>query len=192
MKAIAEGNQLVLPFLGMLLEQPRTSRELLGHLGPGSRFEHISPHSGTIYSLMLTLVDAGWITYVNKAPNHLDRICAITPAGREELKRRLGEALVNTSWTSGHQFVTALPYLHLFERDVAVALLDQRATSLRARSLEFMAAATSKQRSLPEVAKDDYLDSRTQFEITWIEDYRDQVAAMPWPPVESVAPAMVP
>ncbi|MDO5498658.1 MAG: PadR family transcriptional regulator, partial [Propionibacteriaceae bacterium] len=93
MKAIAEGNQLVLPFLGMLLEQPRTSRELMGQLGPGSRFQHIRPHSGTIYSLMLTLVEAGWIAYQNQAPNHLDRVCALTPAGCEELKRRLGDAL---------------------------------------------------------------------------------------------------
>lgn len=191
MKAIAEGNQLVMPFLGMLLEQPQTSRELLRHLGPGSRFEHIRPHSGTIYSLMLTLVDAGWIIYVNSAPNHLDRICAITPAGREELKRRLSEALVNTSWTSGHMFVTALPYLHLFERDEAVALLDQRATSLRARSREFMTAATLKPRTLTEVAKDDYLDSRTHFEIAWIEGYRDRVATAPWPPVDVVAPDVV-
>lgn len=191
MKAIAEGNQLVLPFLGMLLEQPRSSRELLGHLGPGSRFEHLSPHSGTIYSLMLTLVDAGWITYENHAPNHLDRVCRITPAGREELKRRLSEALTNTSWTSGHQFVTAMPYLHLFARDEAVALLDQRATRLRLRSREFMAMADGEERTLPEVAKDDYLQSRTQFEIGWIEEYRDRIAAMQWPPDETVAPPLV-
>lgn len=189
MKAIAEGNHLVLPFLGMLLEEPRTPRELMGQLGPGSRFEHLSPHSGTIYSLMLTLVDAGWIAHENKAPNQLDLVCSITPAGREELKRRLGEALINTSWTSGHQFVTALPYLHLFEREVAVALLDQRATRLRARAGEFLAAANAKERTLPEVAKDDYLDTRTQFEISWIEDYRDRIARMPWPPVELVSPS---
>lgn len=188
MKAIAEGNQLVLPFLGMLLEEPRTSRELLGQLGPGSRFEHLSPHSGTIYSLMLTLVEAGWVTYVNHAPNHLDRICSITPAGQEELKRRLGEALVNTSWTSGHQFVTALPYLHLFDRDVAVALLDQRATSLRTRSREFLASAHAKQRTQCEAAKDDYLSSRTEFEVRWVEAYRDSVTAGEWPPAQMLAP----
>lgn len=185
MKPIAEGNQLVLPFLGMLLEQPRSARELMSHLGPGSRFEHISPHSGTIYSLMLTLSDAGWISYVNaESRSHLDRICAITPAGREELKRRLVEALINTSWTSGHQFVTALPYLNLFDRDEAVALLDQRATRLRQRSRDFVSAAKTKPRTATEVAKDDYLDTRTQFEIRWIESYRDQIAATPWPPVD--------
>lgn len=186
MRQIAEGNQLVLPFLGMLLEQPRSARELMGHLGPGSRFEHLSPHSGTIYSLMLTLAEAGWLTYANHEPNHLDRVCAITPAGREELKRRLGEAIINTSWTSGHQFVTALPYLDLFDRDEAVALLDQRATRLRARSREFMMAADAKQRSVTEEAKDDYLDTRTQFEVSWIESYRDRIASTPWPPVDAV------
>lgn len=189
MKAIAEGNQLVLPFLGMLLEQPRSARELMGHLGPGSRFEHLSPHSGTIYSLMLTLGEAGWITHLNtESHNHLDRICAITPAGREELKRRLVEALINTSWTSGHQFVTALPYLHLFDRDEAVALLDQRATRLRQRSREFLTTAGTQRRTVTEAAKDDYLENRTQVEISWIESYRDRVARMPWPPVESLAP----
>lgn len=186
MKAIAEGNQLVLPFLGMLLEKPRAARELMGHLGPGSRFEHLKPHSGTIYSLMLTLADAGWITYLSAAGNQLDRVCSITAAGREELKRRLAEALVNTSWTSGHQFVTALPYLHLFEREDAVALLDQRATSLRNRSRDFVETADDKPRSLTEAAKDDYLETRTQFEIQWIEAYRDRVRTMPWPPLEMV------
>ncbi|MDO5500760.1 MAG: hypothetical protein Q4F67_13880, partial [Propionibacteriaceae bacterium] len=90
---------------------------------------------------------------------------------------------------SGHQFVTALPYLYLFDQDLAVSLLDQRATRLRARSREFMAAAVDHERKLTEVAKDDYLESRTQFEIEWIEHYRDQVAAMAWPPSEVVAPA---
>lgn len=188
MKPIAEGNQLVLPFLGMLLEQPRSARELMSHLGPGSRFEHLSPHSGTIYSLMLTLADAGWISYVKEAPNHLDRICVITSAGREELKRRLVEALINTSWTSGHQFVTAMPYLNLFDRDEAVAVLDQRATRLRTRSRDFLAAANAKERTLTESAKDDYLETRTQFEISWIEAYRDRVATMPWPPADSIQP----
>ncbi|WP_425310421.1 PadR family transcriptional regulator [Ammonicoccus fulvus] len=186
MKEIAAGNQLVLPFLGMLLEQPRSARELMGHLGPGSRFEHLSPHSGTIYSLMLTLAEAGWLSYADDEAHHLDHVCVITPAGREELKRRLGEAIINTSWTSGHQFVTALPYLDLFDRDEAVALLDQRATRLRARSREFVMAAEAKDRSVTEVAKDDYLDTRTQFEISWIETYRDRVAASQWPPVDRV------
>ncbi len=184
MKEIAAGNQLVLPFLGMLLEQPRSARELMGHLGPGSRFEHLSPHSGTIYSLMLTLAEAGWLSYADHEAHHLDHVCVITPAGREELKRRLGEAIINTSWTSGHQFVTALPYLDLFDRDEAVALLDQRATRLRARSREFVMAADAKERSVTEVAKDDYLETRTQFEITWIESYRDRVAVSKWPPVD--------
>lgn len=187
MKPIAEGNQLVLPFLGMLLEHPRSARELLGHLGPGSRFQHLRPHSGTIYSLMLTLADAGWICYRNQAPNHLDRECSITPAGREELKRRLVEALTNVSWTSGHQFVTALPYLHLFDRDDAASLLDQRATRLRARSREFLATSDDKECTFTEAAKDDYLETRTQFEIHWIESYRDRVLAMVWPPTESPA-----
>lgn len=190
MQAIA-GNQLVLPFLGLLLEQPRTPRELLGHLGLGSRFEHIRPQSGTVYSLMLSLVDAGWIAYVNDAPNHLDRLCTITPGGREELKRRLSEAIVDTSWTSEHMFVAALPYVHLFERDVAVALLDQRATRLRTRSREFMGAASGRPRTFAEQAKDDYLESRTRSEIGWIEDYRDRIAAMPWPPVPMAEPQAV-
>lgn len=186
MRAIAEGNQLMLPFLGMLLEQPRSARELMGYLGHGARFEHLSPHSGTIYSLMLTLAESGWITYVTTGElDHLDHICTITPAGREELKRRLGEALLNTSWTAGHQFVAALPYLHLFDRDEAVALLDQRAIGLRQRSREVHAAANTSLRSFTEIAKDDYLAARTQAEIGWIDSYRDRVSEALWPPIDS-------
>lgn len=186
MRAIAEGNQLLLPFLGMLLEQPRSARELMGHLGQGARFEHLSPHSGTSYSLMLTLAEAGWITYVTTGePNHLDHLCTITPAGREELKRRLGEALLNTSWTADHQFVAALPYLHLFDRDEAIALLDQRAIGLRQRSREVQAVANAQTRSFTEIAKDDYLAVRTHAEIVWIESYRDRVAEALWPPIDS-------
>lgn len=182
MRPVAAGNQLVLPFLGMLVEEPQTSRELMRQLGPGSWFEHLSPHSGTIYSLTLTLVKAGWIAYAHEECAKLDRTLTITPAGVEELKRRLTVALVNTSWTSGHQFVTALPYLQLFDRETAVALLNERAASLRARSEEVTVAATSKPRTLTEAAKDDYLESRTQFEIQWIESYRDRIAEISWPP----------
>jgi DNA-binding PadR family transcriptional regulator len=189
MKAIAEDSQLLLPLLGMLLEQPRSVRELTRQLGQGARFEHLSPDSGTIHALMLLLSEAGWITSVTATGvDPLDQICTITPAGREELKRRLGEALINTSWTAGHQFVAALPHLHLFDRDEAVALLDQRATGLRRRSREFQALANARQRTFTETAKDDYLLARTQTEIGWIESYRDRLTSTPWPPVDILEP----
>lgn len=186
MNAIAEGNQLILPFLGMLLEQPRSARELMGHLGRGTRFEHLNPQQGTIDSLMPTLAEAGWITDVTTGESdQLEHICTITPAGRDELKRRLGEALLNTSWTAEHQFVAALPYLHLFDRDEAMALLDQRAAGLRQRSRDAQATSNSQRRTFAEMAKDDYLVARTQSEVDWIEAHRDRVAETAWPPIDS-------
>lgn len=183
MEPVAEANQLVMPLLGLLLDQPRSLRELMSHLGRGSRYEHLEPHSGSVYSLLLMLQQAHWVTRQNagRRGDLFDDICTLTPAGRQELKSRIAAAIVDPSWTSGHALVTALPLLYLFGQEEAAELLGTRVRLLQERREHFWHQLDGIDRNPTTRAKDDYLDARTQCEITWLEDYRRRITDGPWP-----------
>lgn len=183
MEPVAEANQLVMPFLGLLLDKPRSLRDLMSHLGRGSRYEHLEPHRGSVYSLLLMLEQAQWVTRqaAGRRGDLFDDICTLTPAGRQELRRRVGAAIVDPSWTSGHALVTALPFLHLFGQDEAADLLGTRVRLLAERREHFRHQLDGIDRNPTTRAKDDYLDARTQSEITWLEGYRQRIEHGPWP-----------
>lgn len=179
MTQFAHDNELVLPFLGLLAAQPRTLAELQVLLGPGSRYEHAGPQQGTIYSHLLTMRNSGWVDRAGQGgPEEL----TITESGRTELRRRVTRGITDASWTSGSGFVTALPFLPVFDAEEAAELLAERIRGLHARQEEFLQSADHGARDAATRAKDDYLHRRSIWEISWLEDYRHRILGGDWGP----------
>jgi DNA-binding PadR family transcriptional regulator len=139
----ALANPLVLPILGLLAEQPRHAYAVFSELR--SRYEFVGVRNSTVYTLLNTLVEAGWL---RSEPTTADRHeFRLTTSGQRALAERTAHELENGSLADRSAFMTALAYLGILTPPTAEAALQSRADRVRheeerlAQALEHAAGA---------------------------------------------------
>ncbi|OZD85711.1 hypothetical protein CH273_02935 [Rhodococcus sp. 05-339-2] len=119
-------NPLVLPILGLLVEEPRHSYAIFTELR--SRHAHMTVRNGTVYTLIERLRAEGWIRNDDsRTPSTVE----ITPEGVEALRQKVIRQVIDSELIDGHAFTTALAYVGILDKQDARELLSVRATAVR-------------------------------------------------------------
>lgn len=187
----AVDNPLVLPLLGLVVEGRRHPYAMLTELR--SRYRHLRVRTGTVYTLLKSLEEAGWLSSAaeqdtgagagGRAAGAPRTVYALTPAGAAELRRRVVADLADVGPEAEQRFVTALAYLGSLDREQAVATLAGRRDALQARAAELEAALHAA--PVPEIFMIEvaYLLSRTRHDLAWLDEAvtRIRSGGLSWP-----------
>lgn len=123
----ALANPLVLPILGLLAERPRHPYALFSELR--SRYAYVGVRNSTVYTLLKTLVEAGWL---GSRPGSADRQeFLLTSPGRRALAERVDHELRDGDLADRTAFMTALAYLGILTPAAAASALQSRADRIR-------------------------------------------------------------
>lgn len=152
-------NPLVLPILGLLVEQPRHAYALFSELR--QRYDYLRVRNATVYTLLDRLTTEGWVS--------ADRATlAATEAGVTTLAERVRQQLREADPTSGPTFVTALAYIGILPPEEGAAVLEQRVelVSAEIRTLEQAVQDSGE----PEIhmIEAHYLLSRLRHDVDWL------------------------
>ncbi len=124
---------LAIAVLGLLDERPRHPYDVAFTMQHRHMDEHIKLSMGTLYHVVDQLQRLGWVrpTETEREGRRPERtIYSVTPDGRRHLRDRLRELLAEPGREySG--FEAGLSFMHLLQREEAVALLRRRAEALR-------------------------------------------------------------
>ncbi|MGC4804267.1 PadR family transcriptional regulator [Micromonospora sp. DT233] len=126
----ASRNSLVLPLLGLLVEQPAHAYDLTTRLR--TRYGHLSVTRSTVTSLLKALERAGLVAagVPERVGNRPPRTAyEPTEAGVADLRRRVEQGLRDGPAASA-DFVMAVAYLGILPADHAASILDTRAARL--------------------------------------------------------------
>lgn len=121
-------NPLVLPILGLLVEQPRHQYALLSELR--QRYPFLRAKTSTVYTLVQTLVGHGLVVVDAKPEGSARPQATLTPAGVAELRQRVERHLLDADPSVDPRFMIALAYLGILTRRRATEVLQERATQL--------------------------------------------------------------
>jgi DNA-binding PadR family transcriptional regulator len=127
----ATRNPLVLPILGLLVEQPAHAYELADRLG--ARYPHLKVRRSSVVTLLKSLASGGLVrpgvpkSVANRPARTTYRL---TKAGIALFRARVREGLTHAAAASV-DFVTAVAYLGILPADQAIGLLRSRAERLR-------------------------------------------------------------
>ncbi|GAB3758849.1 helix-turn-helix transcriptional regulator [Microlunatus parietis] len=174
----ATDNPLVLPLLGLLLEQPRHQYALLTDLREryGMRVR-----TGSLYTLVGSIREAGWIeqTDSNRTPSGdkaSPAVFRVTPAGQDEFSRRVVVDLTDTDPANATRFVTALAYIGILDRATARATLDARIDALEQHAQEWEQSIETS--GLPPIymIEADFMASQTRHDIAWLERFVQRIS----------------
>lgn len=176
----ALANPLVLPILGLVAEQPRHAYALFSELR--SRYAYIGARNSTVYTLLNTLVAAGWL---RSKPKGSDREAFhLTPAGRQALAERVEHELQNGDLGDRTAFMTALAYLGVLDPTDAAAALQGRVDRIH-REEERLVGALDQAESIPELhmIETHYYRDQLEHERSWLAAtiHRIRSGSLPWP-----------
>lgn len=127
MPSDALANPLVLPILGLLIEQPRHPYAVFTELR--NRYEYLRVRNATVYTLLNTLGRAGW---VEEAEPQEPPTLATTKAGRQALAERVTTGIGSGALSGDNTFMTALAYIGILTPRQAVDVLRKRFDRTRA------------------------------------------------------------
>ncbi|WP_043514012.1 MULTISPECIES: PadR family transcriptional regulator [unclassified Actinoplanes] len=180
----ALANPLVLPILGLLAERPRHAYALFSELR--SRYTYLGVRNSTVYTLLNTLVDAGWL---RPTPVGTDRQeFRLTPAGRQALAERVEREIRDGALGDRTAFLTALAYLGILTPDAAAATLEIRAGRVH-HEQERLAHALDAATGVPELHMIEihFYRDQLQREHAWLDATarRTRSGALAWPGQES-------
>ncbi|MEH1166824.1 helix-turn-helix transcriptional regulator [Micromonospora sp. CPCC 205539] len=123
----ASQNSLVLPLLGLLVEQPSHAYDLTTRLV--ARYGQVSATRSTVTSLLKSLERAGLVTarVPERSGNRPPRTAyELTEAGVADFRRRV-EVGLRDSQAASLDFVMAVAYVGILPAEQAVSTLDARA-----------------------------------------------------------------
>ncbi|PTR38632.1 DNA-binding PadR family transcriptional regulator [Rhodococcus sp. OK611] len=165
-------NPLVLPMLGLLVEQPRHAYALFRELT--RRYEYLRVRNATVYTLLDRLTAEGWVT---AASGNDCAAIAVTESGVAELAKRVQQQLREADLTGGPTFVTALAYLGILRPAEAVTVLERRVELIRGEVRELERAAHDPAEPEVHMIEVQYLLSRLRHDIDWLEGTARRIAA---------------
>ena len=125
----ALSNPLVLPILGLLVEQPRHQYGVLSELR--LRYPFLHAKTSTVYTLVQSLLGNGLVALDNTAEGSTPTQVTLTPAGVTELRQRVERHLLDTDPSVDPRFMIALAYLGILTPRRAIDVLRERAAELR-------------------------------------------------------------
>lgn len=114
-------NPLVLPILGLLVEQPRHPYALFSELR--TRYGYLQVRNATVYTLLERLAAEGWVA---GADGDERAVLTTTESGATALADRVRQQLGQADVTGGPAFVAALAYLGILPSPEAAAVLGRR------------------------------------------------------------------
>jgi DNA-binding PadR family transcriptional regulator len=167
----ATRNSLVLPILGLLVEQPAHAYDLTARLE--TRYPHITTRRSSVVTLLKSLTASGFLlpgTPESVANRPARTTYQLTDAGIALFRTRVGEGLADSAPASAG-FLTALAYLGVLPATEAIAVLRARAERLR-RETPVLPD------SLPEIQMIEahYWLRVLATEITWLIETADRLA----------------
>jgi len=174
----ATDNALVLPLLGLLLEQPRHQYALLAELRARYGWR---VRTGSLYTLVGSLRDVGWIEPHDRGRSSggdkpAPTVFRVTQAGADELARRVVADLTDPDPMNAPRFVMALAYIGILDRTTAIAALTSRVEVLRKRVDDWEQAITASGLAPIYMIETDFLASQTRHDIDWLERFIDRIA----------------
>lgn len=165
-------NPLVLPILGLLVEQPRHAYALFSELR--RRYDYLHVRNATVYTLLDRLTTEGWVA----AANGNDRTAlTVTESGVAALAERVRDQLREADPTGGPTFVTALAYLGILRPGEATTVLRKRAELIGEKVGEL--EQTAGDAAAPEVHMIEvhYLLSHLRHDADWLEHTARRIEA---------------
>lgn len=172
----ATDNPLVLPLLGLLLEQPRHPYALL--TGLRDRYRHLRVRTGSVYTLVGSLQEAGWIEPVGREARPADKSRTdfqLTPAGVGEIRDRVATNLEDADPSNAMNFLTALAYIGILDRNEAAAILGRRIDALRSRADELEQALHTAETAPVHMVEVALAASQTRHDIAWLDNLSTQI-----------------
>jgi DNA-binding PadR family transcriptional regulator len=126
----ASRNSLVLPLLGLLVEQPSHAYDLASRLS--ARYGHLTVTRSSVMSLLKALESKGLV--VSHSPERVDNrpprtVFELTDAGVADFRRRVEEG-VRDSQVAAVDFIMAVAYVGILPAAHAMSILDTRADRL--------------------------------------------------------------
>jgi DNA-binding PadR family transcriptional regulator len=167
----ATRNSLVLPILGLLVEQPAHAYEVTTRLE--SRYPHLKTRRSSVVTLLKSLADGGLLRAgpPRSVANRPARTTyEPTEAGIALFRSRVREAL-NASAAASADFVTAVAYLGILPAAEAITVLRERARRLHRETPVIPPG-------LPEIQMIEvhYWLRVLATEITWLTETADRLA----------------
>lgn len=173
MPTTALHSKLSLPILGLLLEQADHPYGLTSRLN--DRYRHLRASRSSITTLAKSLADADLV--VPRAPERVGNrpprtIYDLTDAGITHMRHRIEEA-IRTAPAMDADFVTALAYIGLLNRDLAEEVLDERTRRIQQEIDDLSDSPTD----LAEIKmiEVDYWLRMLASEASWLEQFRDRI-----------------
>ncbi|MEV4602716.1 helix-turn-helix transcriptional regulator [Amycolatopsis sp. NPDC049253] len=170
-------NPLVLPILGLLVEQPRHAYAVFSEVR--SRYGYLEVRNATVYTLLDRLTAEGWVATTGGAERD---VLAVTDDGVAALAERVRKQL-GADLTGGPPFVTALAYLGILPPSEAQAVLRERIELVRG-EIEGLETATREAATLEvHMIEAYYLLSRLRHDIEWLGRTADRIGdgELAWP-----------
>jgi DNA-binding PadR family transcriptional regulator len=177
-------NPLVLPLLGLLIEQPAHPYDLTRRLG--DRYRHLIVRRSSVTTLARSLAAAGLVRPQRRrrvAGRRARTAYELTDAGYALVRTRVADDLVSAR-AGSKTFILAISYVGVLPVRDAIDVLRRRLIGLRA---ELSAASIS--HSLPEyqMLEVAYWRQLLRGEIGWVQALVDRLAAgaIDWPSRET-------
>jgi len=177
----AVDNPLVLPILGLLVEQPRHRYAIFSELR--ERYAYLRPRNASVYTLLTSLTEIGWLTPTPDADHPSRPRLTVSPAGIKALAERVREQISERDLTGGPSFVTAFSYLGILPRDEALLALRERTTRLSTERAGILDLIENTSASEVHMIEMHYICSRLQHDLEWLSALASRIDSetLDWP-----------
>ena len=171
-------NPLVLPILGLLVEQPRHSYAVFAELR--RRYLYLQVRNATVYTLLETLKAAHWIEARRDAEHE---VLHTTGAGAEALAERVVDEIRSGDLTGGPSYLAALAYLSIMPLGRAAGTLEARATALADETQRIQATLDRAGAAEVHMIEVHYLLARLKHDREWLAATARRIRAgeLTWP-----------
>jgi DNA-binding PadR family transcriptional regulator len=171
-------NPLVLPILGVLVEQPRHAYAVFAELR--RRYGYLDVHNATVYTLLSSLSEVGWIDTDGTGRQSAVRV---TRSGTAALADRVATQLRGADLAGGPAFMTALAYLGILPRDLALTVLRERVGRLKSERQRLADAVRTAAVTEIHMIEAHYLLARLSHDANWLSRIASRVESgdLAWP-----------
>ncbi|MGH3425364.1 MAG: PadR family transcriptional regulator, partial [Nocardioidaceae bacterium] len=173
---------LVLPILGLLVEQPRHQYGVLSELR--LRYPFLHAKTSTVYTLVRSLVGHGLVTLDNTPEGSTTPPqAALTPAGVAELRQRVERHLLDTDPSVDPRFMIALAYLGILTPRQAIDVLRERAAELRSNREALTESLNRPDIQELHMIEVHFVASRLEHDATWLTRLAQRIenSELNWP-----------
>jgi DNA-binding PadR family transcriptional regulator len=173
-------NPLVLPLLGLLIEQPAHPYDLTTRLA--ERYRHLDVRRSSVTTLAKSLAAAGLVRAQRRrrvAGRPTRTPYELTDAGYDHVRAKVAADVVSAR-PGSKAFILAIAYIGILPRGAATKALGHRLTALRSELTTASAAHSLPEYQMLEVS---YWRQILQSEIDWVQKLRDRLVAgeIKWP-----------